>query len=191
MMQPYQIAPVVPAGRRGDRSTITALARGITDCVTDHGSNEAILCARVARILAEAVDDSGWLPRDLMRPAAASYRRELLYEAPDGSFSVGCFVWGIGQQTPIHDHRCWGVIGVAVGAIQSVSYFPTASGALVPGAVDVTSAGGCAWVHPEGGDIHRVGGSGDETAVSIHVYGARFARVCRNRYRLDGTVESR
>jgi predicted metal-dependent enzyme (double-stranded beta helix superfamily) len=191
MVQPYQIVTFAPAGRRRDGTAIAALARDISGCVTDYGWNEDVLCAQVAQILADCVEASDWLPRELLRPSAQSYRRELLYEAPDGSFSIGCFVWGIGQQTPIHDHRCWCVMGVASGAVQSVSYFPVASGALVPGSVDVTSAGNCAWLHPEGGDIHRVGAAGDETAVSVHVYGARFGRVSRNRYRPDGTVENR
>jgi predicted metal-dependent enzyme (double-stranded beta helix superfamily) len=170
---------------------MSILAHEISLCVTDHGWNEAILCAQVARALADSVEEVDLLPRDLLRPAANTYRRELLYEAPDGSFSIGCFVWDTGQQTPIHDHRCWCVMGVVRGAVQSVSYFPVASGALVPGAVDVTAAGCCDWIHPEGGDIHRVGAAGNEMAVSLHVYGARFGRVCRNRYRLDGTVENR
>jgi len=178
-------------GLRRAWTPIPALARRISGIVAAHRWDEAALCAGVAGALSEIVEVPDWLPRDLRRPAPNTYRRELLHEAEDGSFSIGCFVWGPGQQTPIHDHRCWGVMGVAVGAIQSVSFYPLQSGALVPGPAEETPYGNCVWIHPEGGDIHRVGAAGAETAVSIHVYGTRFSRVCRNRYMPDGTVQPR
>jgi predicted metal-dependent enzyme (double-stranded beta helix superfamily) len=167
------------------------LTRGISDLIDRHGWNEAALCERVAGALEAAIDEPDWLPHVLRRPALNSYRRELLYEAADGRFSIGCFIWGPGQYTAIHDHRSWGVMGVVIGAVQSVSFYPVQSGMLVPGPVEEVSAGHCAWVHPEGGDIHRVGIGDAAMAVSIHVYGSRFDRVCRNRYRADGTVQSR
>jgi predicted metal-dependent enzyme (double-stranded beta helix superfamily) len=190
-MRPQQIVSVEPRVLRRGWSTIPALARTISDLIDRHGWNEAVLCERVAGALERVIDDLDWLPGALRHPARNSYRRELLHEAADGRFSIGCFIWGPGQQTPIHDHRSWGVMGVAIGAVQSVSFYPVQSGMLVPGPVEEVVAGQCAWVHPEGGDIHRVGAGEDEPAVSIHVYGSRFNRVCRNRYHADGTVLTR
>jgi len=178
------------AGLRRSWTPIPLLARRISSLIAAHRRDEPALCAGVAGALAEIVDVPDWLPRDFRRPAPNSYRRELLHEAEDGSFSIGCFVWGPGQQTPIHDHRCWGVMGVAFGAVESVSFYPVQSGMLVPGPAEIVPAGFCAWVHPEGGDIHRVGAAGAETSISIHVYGTRFAKVCRNRYLPDGAILS-
>jgi hypothetical protein len=39
--------------------------------------------------------------------------------------------------------------------------------------------------------VHRIGAADAAMAVSIHVYGSRFDQVCRNRYRVDGTVQNR
>jgi predicted metal-dependent enzyme (double-stranded beta helix superfamily) len=58
------------------------------------------------------------------------YRREVLYEAEDGAFYVGCFIWGAGQATPIHDHRSWSVLGVFSGTMQSENFVMSASGRL-------------------------------------------------------------
>ena len=81
-------------------------------------------------------------------------------------------------------------MGVAVGTVEQVTFYPAQSGMLFPGPVETLGAGCCCWIDPYGGDIHRVGASGGKTAISIHVYGTRFDRVCRNRYRADGTVIS-
>lgn len=191
MLISHSSLTVGAAALRGNSTPIPALANRISRLVAAYRWSEDALCANVADALAEIVDMPDWLPPDLRRPAPDTYRRELLHEQEDGSFSIGCFVWGPGQQTPIHDHRCWCVTGVAIGAIQSVSFYPLPSGALVPGVVDETAAGSCLWLHPEGGDIHRVGAAGNHTAISIHVYGSRFSRVCRNRYLPDGTIQTR
>jgi predicted metal-dependent enzyme (double-stranded beta helix superfamily) len=191
VVQPYQPVGFAPAWPSRSWTPVPLLVRRIERLVAAYRLDEDALCAQVAGVLGELVDAPDWLPRELLRATPNTYRRELLHEAEDGSFSIGCFVWGPGQQTPIHDHRCWCVMGVAVGAVESVSFYPMQSGALVPGPVDETPAGQCAWIHPEGGDIHRVGAAGQTMAVSLHVYGARFSRVCRNRYLSDGTVWSR
>src|ERR1700679_3370936 len=60
---------------------------------------------------------TGWLPPAMRTVDPDRYRRHLLHEAPDGAFSIGCFVWDRGQQTPIHDHHGWGLAGVAEGAL--------------------------------------------------------------------------
>jgi predicted metal-dependent enzyme (double-stranded beta helix superfamily) len=188
MLSPQSIPSLSSPVRRPARSPIPALAQSVSAIVARHGSDEAAICTLVARALSGVVEDADWLPGTLRAPHPGSYRRELLYEAPDRSFSIGCFVWGAGQHTPIHDHRAWCVMGVAVGAVGAVSFYPLQSGMLVPGQVEEVPAGACSWVHPEGGDIHRVGALGAETSVSIHVYGSRFSAVCRNRYHPDGSI---
>ena len=44
------------------------------------------------------------------------YVSHTLHTEPDGSFSVCALVWRPGQQTPIHDHVTWCVVGVVQGA---------------------------------------------------------------------------
>jgi 3-mercaptopropionate dioxygenase len=166
---------------------IPALAARVVAILNAYRENESALCSAVAVALAQAIGDAGWIPQALRVPAPTTYRRELLHEAGDGSFSIGCFVWGPGQRTPIHDHRCWGVIGGAVGMLEAVSFIPRAGG-FVLAPVERIRQGTCAWLHPADGDIHQVGAAEATTAVSIHVYGARLDTVCWRRYNPDGTV---
>lgn len=171
---------------RGDEVALLAdrvsgLLRGVTLA-------ESVLCRQVAGALGDILAQPDWIPGELRRPGLCSYRRELLHEAPDGSFSIGCFVWGPGQQTPIHDHRCWCVTGAAIGGIRSVRYEVLRDGRLAPDAAEELAPGECEWIRPEGTDIHCVSGAGCGAAVSIHVYGAAFSRVCRRRYTDAGAI---
>jgi len=159
---------------------ISALSENIYPLV-GRGMDDAALCREIALLLPDFLARAHRLPDALRQPDPTGYRRSLLHEAADGRFSIGCFVWSPGQRTPIHDHTGWGVIGVAAGALRETSYRLEA-GRPVPEGSKRLPQGACAWCLPEEGDIHQVGADGDESALSIHVYGARFADVCRNRY---------
>lgn len=137
-------------------------------------------CPDVAVKLAVLIADDCWLAAEWRTPSAESYRRQCLYQSPDGAFSIGCFVWSPHQATPIHDHRAWGVIGVLAGSITSESFSKSPSG-LIGTAPQPLAAGSVAWVHPAEGDIHRIGG-GEHGGISIHVYGCGFDTVCLNAY---------
>ena len=65
------------------------------------------------------------------------------------------FVWGPGQQTPVHDHTVWGLVGVMRGAelCEEFALGPDglkgeAQHRVEPGSIDLVS--------PEVGDLHRV-----------------------------------
>jgi predicted metal-dependent enzyme (double-stranded beta helix superfamily) len=54
---------------------------------------------------------AGW--PEAARPARDdSYARHLLHRDRNNRFVVLALVWRPGQGTPIHDHSCWGVMGV-------------------------------------------------------------------------------
>ncbi len=76
-------------------------------------------CRQIGESLRPLLAEKGWIAPELLAQRRDGYRRELLYEAEDGAFCIGCFVWGAGQATPIHDHRSWSVIGVYSGTLQS------------------------------------------------------------------------
>ena len=143
--------------------------------------DDAALCREIAQLLPPFLAQAHLLPEALRRPDPAGYRRSLLHEEADGAFSIGCFAWAPQQYTPIHDHSGWGVIGVASGALRETSY-RLERGIPAPDGTRRLAAGSCAWCLPAEGDIHRVGADGNEAALSIHVYGARFAAVCRTLY---------
>jgi predicted metal-dependent enzyme (double-stranded beta helix superfamily) len=105
------------------------------------------------------------------------YRSHPLYIAPDGAFSIVALVWRPGQVTPIHDHVTWCVFAV----IQGVEYeerftLDEERACLVPAGTNLNETGDVSGFAPPG-DIHRVRNMGDQTAISIHVYGTDVSRI--------------
>ena len=124
-----------------------------------------------------------WLPPEARIGGNDCYQRHLIYEDSAGRFCVGSFVWKPGQETPVHDHACWGVFGVVRGCLSSENFILDAQGELHQVSTDTVMAGCTAWLSPAYGDIHRIANRAKRTtALSLHVYGARFAEVCRTRY---------
>ena len=105
------------------------------------------------------------------------YRSHVLHTEPDGSFSIVALTWRPGQLTPIHDHVTWCVFGV----IQGVEYeelfaLDEDRGCLVEVGAAANTTGEVSGFAPPG-DIHRVRNAGDETAISIHVYGTDVSKL--------------
>ena len=100
------------------------------------------------------------------------YRAHNLYVEPDGSFSIVALVWRPGQLTRIHDHVTWCVFGV----IQGVEHEELFDADLNLVGRNENQVGDVSGFAPPG-DIHRVHNTGDETAISIHVYGTDVTRV--------------
>jgi 3-mercaptopropionate dioxygenase len=105
------------------------------------------------------------------------YRSYPLHTEPDGSFSVVALVWRPGQVTAIHDHVTWCVFGVLQG-IEHEELFTLDEerGCLVEAGTSTNRAGDVNGFAPPG-DIHRVRNVGDDTAISIHVYGTDVSRI--------------
>ncbi|HET9737418.1 MAG TPA: cysteine dioxygenase family protein [Solirubrobacteraceae bacterium] len=105
------------------------------------------------------------------------YRSHLLHAEPDGSFSIVALVWRPGQVTPIHDHVTWCVFGVIQGVEhEELFVLDEDRGRLVPAGAGASPAGEVSGFAPPG-DIHRVRNIGDDTAISIHIYGTDVSRI--------------
>ena len=150
---------------------------------------EADLLASVRGHLATLVARDDWLPDALAQPHPQHYCQYLLHADALERFSVVSFVWGPGQQTPVHDHTVWGLIGMLRGQEESQPYGPDASGAMVPqGAPMLLVPGQVEAVSPTLGDIHQVrNAQPGQVSISIHVYGANIGAVQRWVYAADGT----
>jgi 3-mercaptopropionate dioxygenase len=117
------------------------------------------------------------LPAELRRGDPAGYQSYLIHAEPDGSFSVAVMVWLPGQVTVIHDHVAWCVTAVLQGREHEEVFALTRdAGALRLIARNENPAGTvCGFAPP--GDIHRVRNTGDDVAISMHVYGADISRL--------------
>ena len=109
--------------------------------------------------------------------SADGYVCHTLHTEPDGSFSVLALVWRPGQITPIHDHVTWCVFGVLQGIEYEELYSVSADGAYLQDAGRSQNLAGEVSGFAPPGDIHRVRNSGDDVAISLHVYGADITRL--------------
>jgi predicted metal-dependent enzyme (double-stranded beta helix superfamily) len=152
--------------------------QAMTRAVERHGADEPRLLDEGAKLLAGLVSHDDWLPDAYAEPSRESYRQYLLYCDPLERFSVVSFIWMTGHRTPIHDHTVWGLVGVMRGEELCEEFSPElkAMGAhpVRRGEVDRVS--------PRIGDIHVVSNAGQQTAVSIHVYGANIGAVRRHTF---------
>ncbi|MDR0278070.1 MAG: cysteine dioxygenase [Paucimonas sp.] len=155
----------------------------------DHEHDEAAILDRGQNLLQQLVAHDDWLPEELAQPDPTRYQQFLLHADSRQRFSVVSFVWGPGQQTPIHDHRVWGLIGMLRGAEYSQGFARTEGGALVPAGSPVRlEPGHVEAVSPRIGDVHQVSNAFDDrVSISIHVYGANIGAVQRAVFLADGT----
>lgn len=143
-------------------------------------TDPALCAAYVAEQLGQLIKDPSWLEACHRTGCPNEPCANLVYVEPTGLFSVVSFVWQAGQQTCIHDHVCWCVVGVLEGTEKERAFqlmrndggetWLESQGEhmLQPGHV-------CQLVPPDN-DIHQVSNGGSDTAISIHVYGTDIGK---------------
>ena len=106
------------------------------------------------------------------------YTRNLVYASSDKRFSIMALVWGPHQETQVHDHLNWCVVGILEGRTMTVDYErlddETVSGeaelrirsAGVYNKGDVASL-----LPPPRTNIHKMCNAGRNVAISLHTYG--------------------
>jgi predicted metal-dependent enzyme (double-stranded beta helix superfamily) len=156
--------------------------------LVDSNLPEAHLLEQGAISLSKLIAEDDWLPNAYAQPSPDRYQQFLLYADARQRFSVVSFVWGPGQQTPVHNHTVWGLVGILRGAEVARSYARNDDGALVTlGEDQLLERGAVAAVSPSIGDIHRVSNAFDDrVSISIHVYGANIGGISRHVYPADG-----
>jgi len=105
------------------------------------------------------------------------FRSHVLHTEPDGSFSIVGLVWLPGQVTRIHDHVTWCAFGVVQGLEHEELFELDDRGECLLEAGSSTNRAGDVTGFAPPGDIHRVHNIGEETAISIHVYGTDVSRI--------------
>lgn len=157
----------------------------------DQQPEETVVLERGAEMLRQLVSHDDWLPEAFARPDPQRYQQYLLHADSRQRFSIVSFVWGPGQQTPVHDHRVWGLIGMLRGAELSQGFAIDASGLHAEGEAVRLEPGHVEAVSPRIGDIHQVSNAfADRTSISIHVYGANIGAVKRAVYLQDGSEKT-
>lgn len=165
----------------GNIGRLREFVMSFTRLVDRAGDDEQRVFDHGRALLSSLIDHDDWLPAPFARSHPDRYQQYLLYCDPLERFCVVSFVWGPGQQTPVHDHTVWGMVGVMRGTEMCEEFDRDAtSGRLSPAGSHRVSAGDIDLVSPRVGDIHRVSNVlTDRESVSIHVYGANIGAVRR------------
>jgi predicted metal-dependent enzyme (double-stranded beta helix superfamily) len=137
--------------------------------------------SQTAELVASALQRNLPSPRVLTEEQRAGdperHRSHVLHAEPDGTFSIVALVWRPGQETAIHDHVTWCVFGVVQGVEHEELYtLDEERGCLVETGSSTNETGEVSGFAPPG-DIHRVRNVGDDTAISIHIYGTDVSRI--------------
>ena len=133
-----------------------------TTAAVERETDRPRLLRAVSDALKPLLRDGAWLPPEFAAAHPDHYQQYLLYCDPFERFSIVSFVWGPGQQTPIHDHMTWGVVGQLKGREVSTNYRYGKDGRLEVSGMDSLAVGQTIAFSPEQGDIHQVVNSSDD-----------------------------
>lgn len=141
---------------------------------------------KVTAALAESVADPAWLPDEMLRASHDRYTRHLLYSDPAGRYSILAIVWGRHQQSPIHDHYTWCGVGIYRGELIETHYQGQPAGRLPATLGSRHRRAGDMSFDPPLTGIHRIANLGEETAVSLHIYGVGREKIASGVNRILG-----
>ncbi|MFN4089238.1 MAG: cysteine dioxygenase [Alphaproteobacteria bacterium] len=176
------------AGRSTIRDPRSGLAASIAAAVASVPSGSSGTAERVAAALRPFLGRTDLLLPAERVPAEGCYARNLVHADPEGRFSVWAMVWRPGQESSVHDHCCWCVMGVQEGVLVEEAFRNRNAGDEAPrvaGRRDC-GVGAVRALEPGADDIHRIGNRGGATAISIHVYGFDPAQIASSVGRVYG-----
>jgi 3-mercaptopropionate dioxygenase len=144
---------------------------------------QPVIVREVGQFTRQLCADERWLEERYRTAAADNYCRHLLHRDPQNRFIVLSLVWMPGQATPVHDHSCWGVMGVLQNSLEEVAFERLDDGSRAEFAelqearsADV-GAGSVSFLLPPYQEIHRIGNLTGKPTISIHVYGRDLDEV--------------
>jgi predicted metal-dependent enzyme (double-stranded beta helix superfamily) len=159
--------------------------------LADKGEDEAAMLRGAEPFMKELLATDTWLPDLFAAPDPDRYRQYLLHCDAKERFSIVSFVWGPGQETPIHDHTVWGLLGVLRGCEVAQRYVSDTDGLHPDGGLEYMESGAIDMVSPTIGDIHKVkNGLKSKPSVSIHLYGGNIGAIDRHAYTREGTAKA-
>ncbi|MFY9343261.1 MAG: cysteine dioxygenase family protein [Planctomycetota bacterium] len=170
-------------------STASTPAFGLDDyvrtieAVLDRRPANRVIIREVSAATKQLCSDDRWLDERFRVGNPDYYTRHLLHRDAQNRFVVLALVWQPGHLTPIHDHSCWGVMGLIQNGLEEVCYERLDDGRrpdfaeLEQSRVTDVGQGGVAYLLPPYEEIHRIGNTGNRPTVSLHVYGRDLDEV--------------
>jgi len=137
------------------------------------GATPREACAAIEPHFASLLAQDGWLTEQFSGPNPDSgmgggIGQWLLFRAGDGTLSLFSLVVPPGEQTPIHDHLAWGLIGLYRGE-QEEDVFDADENGIELDRTQRVLPGGLYSLFPPRDDVHRVRTVSAEPSISIHL----------------------
>jgi 3-mercaptopropionate dioxygenase len=161
--------------------------------LVDGGSDQQAIFDRGAAYLERLVSDPDAIPEQYRVPSGKGARPNhgsyAIYRGP-GLF-VSSVVWGPGDRIGAHDHRTWGMIGVAGNAIEETRFRRVDDrdrddyARLELDRVTLVKPGDVSLLVPDVDEIHAMNNPSDRTTFEIHVYGTDLVGLPRCAYNLE------
>lgn len=156
--------------------------QSIEEALDKRPSNQVIIQA-VSNSAKKICSSDGWLEERFRRGTPDSYNRHLLHKDPRNRFIILSLVWQPGQTTPIHDHSCWGVMGIVENTLEEVCYSRLDDGSR-PDYCEIEESsrkqiakGEVSYLLPPHEEIHRIGNKSEKPTISLHVYGRDLDQI--------------
>jgi predicted metal-dependent enzyme (double-stranded beta helix superfamily) len=150
-------------------------------------------------LLERLVTTPGAIPEEFCVPSGKGRRKNHgSYALHRGSgLFVSSVVWGPGDHVGPHDHKTWGMIGVAGNAIQETRYRRVDDrdrddfARLEKDRTTLVKPGDVSLLVPEVDEIHAMDNFSDRNTFEIHVYGQDLVGLPRCQYSLEsGQIKS-
>ncbi len=147
-------------------------------------------------IFRELLLQDGWLPSSFARRCeeetgmGEGIGTWLIFRTGEGDMGLFSLVVDPGKSTPVHDHLCWGLVGLYRGRQKENVYRRLPDGHTLELIEErELDRGGIYDLIPPEGDIHSVQTISDQPSVSIHLLGGDIGCMWRHRFDVDaGTV---
>ena len=156
--------------------------RTVDEILVRRPANKVII-REVSAATKRLVASDQWLDERFRIGSPDCYTRHLLHRDPQNRFVVLALVWLPGQMTPIHDHSCWGVMGILQNSLEEICYDRLDDGTR-PDFAELEQSrgtdvgrGSVAYLLPPYEEIHRIGNSSDKPTISLHIYGRDLDEV--------------
>ncbi|MBP8300919.1 MAG: cysteine dioxygenase family protein, partial [Planctomycetes bacterium] len=147
------------------------------DAVLRRRPANPVIIREVSLATKQLCADDRWLEERHRVGSQDCYTRHLLHRDPENRFVVLALVWMPGQMTAIHDHSCWGVMGILQNSLEEVCYDRLDDGKR-PDFAELEQSrgtdvgrGSVAYLLPPYEEIHRIGNTSNKPTISLHVYG--------------------
>lgn len=163
-----------------DTAALRSFIAGVRRAIAGSGSAEQAV-ENIRPAFSALLHDDGWLPARYQEPVPQSRMgggigQWLLFRSGTRDLCLFALVVPPGEETLVHDHLAWGLVGLYGGEQEETVYARRNEDAPIGESEELTvklrrtvKRGDFYPLIPPAGDVHRVRTTSSETSVSIHL----------------------